>query len=71
MSYSIFDDADDPIDADEDSPRGKARRRVSANQRAMDEAVRRVAERDRARRKGYDPTVTVRFVDPATLRKDT
>jgi hypothetical protein len=36
----------------------------------MNERVREIGARDRARRPGYDPTLRIGYVDPATLRPD-
>lgn len=39
-------------------------------ERAMNEKVREIAERERARRPGHDPTVQVRYVNPTVLKRD-
>lgn len=52
---------------DEEIPQHRARKTASKNHLEMENRVKAIAERDRARRPGHNPEVRVSFVDPRTL----
>jgi hypothetical protein len=60
----VASDAEDTTDLCRE---GTARRAAERNERALDAAVRRVAEQARARRPGHDPSIRITRVDPSSL----
>lgn len=66
-NYFITDDRPD-LKADDNSRGAKVARNTRIRNTAMDAAVKAIGERDRARRPGYDPVVTIRRVEPWSLK---
>ena len=62
-----FHDGDPALIANADTPRGKGRKSVIKNAREMNAAIKALGERERSPH--LNPTVTVRHIEPWSLRE--